>query len=116
MSILDKVRKELKGGLDFMEGKEKGNINDLNKYESVNIIDFGFLIDRDSKEEYACFVVYEEGKYFYFGGSVVTEKLRRIQEALTSEELTELLMEGLPVKFVNKKSEKGRKYIDMVVQ
>lgn len=109
--ILKKVKTELSAGLPFMEGREKGSI--VADYE-LTINEFDFLVDTDSQEPYVCFLVAEDTEHFFFGGGVVTEKLKRIKELLNDEELQELKLEGLKVRFVKKKSkDKNREYMDL---
>lgn len=109
--ILKKVKTELSAGLPFMEGREKGSI--VADYE-LTINEFDFLVDTDSQEPYVCFLVAEDNEHFFFGGGVVTEKLKRIKELLNDEELQELKSEGLKVRFVKKKSkDKNREYMDL---
>lgn len=109
--ILKKVKAELSAGLPFMEGKEKGSI--VAGYE-FTIKEFDFLVDTDNQEPYVCFLVAEDEEHFFFGGSVVTEKLRRIKELLTEEELNDLKSTGLKVNFIQKKSkDKNREYMDL---
>ena len=109
--ILKKVKTELSAGLHFMEGREKGSI--VADYE-LTINEFDFLTDSETQEPYVCFLVAEDKEHFFFGGGVVTEKLKRIKEVLTDEELNELKGEGLKVKFVKKKSkDRNREYMDL---
>lgn len=109
--ILKKVKAELSAGLPFMEGRENGTI--VCGYE-FTITEFGFLTDNENERPYVSFLVKEDDEHFFFGGSVITEKLQTIKNLLTEEELTELLNEGLKVTFVKKKSkDKNREYTDM---
>lgn len=109
--ILKKVKNELSAGLPFMEGREKGSI--VAGYE-MTIGEFDFLVDGDSKEPYVAFLVKEDAEHFFFGGGVVTEKLKRLKECLTEEELKQLKSEGLKVKFEKKTSkDKKREYTDL---
>lgn len=106
-NVLEKARGILVNGIEFMEGREKGEL-ELNK-EYV-IVDFDFLSSADG--EYVVFIDRNDDKNFYFGGQVITQKLKEIKELLTERELAELLDNGIPVKFEEKKSQKSRrKYI-----
>ena len=109
--ILKKVKAELSAGLPFMEGREKGNIVfDM----PLTIEEFDFLTDNEKNEPYVCFLLREDNNNFYFGGGVVTEKLKAIKDILSDEELKTLKENGLKVTFVKKKSkDKNREYTDM---
>ena len=106
MSILEKVKKQMEKQANVMEGRTKGEIKELTAYL---IKDFTILKDKDTGNEYSAFIVEGNDEEFFFGGSVVTDKLKRICDMLTDEELAELKKEGLPVMFVGKKSKNKRK-------
>ena len=110
MSILEKVKKQMEKQANVMEGRTKGEIKELTAYL---IKDFTILKDKNTGNEYSAFIVEGNGEEFFFGGAVVTDKLKRICDMLTDEELAELKKEGLPVMFVGKKSKNKRTYIDM---
>ena len=109
MSILNKVKKQMEKQANVMEGRTKGEVKELTAYI---IKDFTILKDKDDNQ-YCAFIVDDNDDEFFFGGSVVTDKLIRIKDMLTDEELSELKKEGLPVVFVGKKSKNKRTYIDM---
>ena len=110
MSILEKVKKQMEKQANVMEGREKGKIKELT---AKLIKDFTILKDKNAGNEYTAFIVEGNDEEFFFGGAVVTDKLLRIKEMLTDEELDELTKEGLHVMFVGKKSKNKRTYIDM---
>ena len=110
MSILEKVKKQMEKQANVMEGRTKGEIKELTAYL---IKDFTILKDKDTGNEYSAFIVEGNDEEFFFGGSVVTDKLKRICDMLTDEELAELKKEGLPVMFVGKKSKNKRNYMDI---
>ena len=109
MSILNKVKKQMEKQANVMEGRTKGEVKELTAYV---IKDFTILKDKEDNQ-YCAFIVDGNDEEFFFGGTVVTDKLIRIKEMLTDEELSELKKEGLPVMFVGKKSKNKRTYIDM---
>lgn len=94
-------------GLPFMEGKEKGDMDNLIN-RTVTINDYGFMKDQDA--EYAVFTCKEDDGFFYFGGGVTTDCLKKIDEQFTDDEIAELLEEGLPVHFEKRKSKNKREY------
>ena len=72
------------------------------------IKEFGFLIDPEKDEPYACIVTAEEPTKFYFTGSVITEQLKVLEDEGYREEIEN---EGLPFISEQKKGKKsGNKY------
>ena len=110
MSIFEKVKEEMEKQANLMKGRTKGEIKELTVYL---IKDFIILKDKNTDSEYSAFIVEGNDEEFFFGGSVVTDKLKRICDMLTDEELAELKKEGISVLFVGKKSKNKRTYIDM---
>ena len=110
MSILEKVKKQMEKQANVMEGRTKGEIKELTAYL---IKDFTILKDKNTDSDYSAFIVEGNDEEFFFGGAVVTDKLKRITDLLTDSELEELKKEGIPVMFVTKKSKNKRNYMDM---
>lgn len=105
--LLEKVVGELEVGLPFMDGRTKSTL--ITETE-LTINNLGFL--KGDNGEYAVITFKEDDQQFYFGGSVVTEKLKKITSIL-GESQDEFLKQGLlKVKFVTKTSDKNRMYID----
>lgn len=102
-NLISKVQK-LNGGLPFMEGKEKGEII-MGTLYLIN--DFGFLNGNDG--EYVVFTVKGNDSHFFFGGSVLTEKMKELENILTEDEIAQILNEGLEVIFEQKKAEKTKR-------
>jgi hypothetical protein len=102
-SLQDRV-KEFSISLPLMEGREKGDFSRLHG-ETVSIADYGFM--KDDNKEYVAFVVKEDPQYFYFGGQVLTDNMRQLDEDGYSEEIRK---DGLPVLFQTKKSKNKREY------
>ncbi len=106
--------KELQNSLPFMEGKEKGEMKRLHN-DNFTIREYGFLIGEDEKthdeKEYVCFVVDEDTEHFYFGGQVLTESMKELEEDGYHEEINS---EGLPVYFESKKSKNKREYTSVI--
>ena len=113
---MTKTMKELKARtkgfsnlLPFMEGKDKGDINRIVD-TNVTIVEYGFLQgtgDDGSNKDYICFVVKEDPQHFYFGGQVLTENMRDLDEEGFGDAIRK---EGLPVQFSKKKSKNKREY------
>ena len=104
-SIISKIKNELSGGIPFMEGREKADVT-LNTIYTIT--DYGYLKAEDG--EYIVFVAKENDKNFYFGGSVITNKMKELEMLLSKEELEEILSEGIEVIFNQKVSKNKRKY------
>ena len=101
--------KEFDVRLPFMEGRDKGETKEL--LGTVNtIIEYGFL-PNDNGEAYACFIVKERPGKFYFGGSVITDRLTQMEAEGYHEEIVEL---GLPVLMTEKKSKNNRTFTNVV--
>ena len=110
-NLLKRLKKELETGLPFMEGRENGKITCEMKY---TITDFGYLRDKKTQQPYVCFISKENEQKFFFGGSVVTDTFKKIEAILSSEELAQILNEGLQVVFHEQKSKDNlRTYIVM---
>lgn len=116
MSNNETMRKSLKDRakefdtlLPFMEGRDKGDTKEL--LGTVNTIrDFGFL-PNDKGEFYAAFIVDERPKKFYFGGTVMTDRLTQLDQDGYHEDV---VAEGLPVLMTEKKSKNNRTFTNVV--
>jgi len=88
------------GSVPFMEGREKA---DLMLDEILTIDDYGFINGKDG--EYVVLSCLEYPKFFFFGGSVVTQKVRALIDGESEQEVKELLSKfGLTTQFTEKKS------------
>ena len=103
-SLKDRA-KEFSVSLPFMEGREKGDMKELHGQVST-ICDYGFLTG-DKGNDYAAFIVKERSGKFYFGGQVLTDQLQQLEAEGYHEEIVE---EGLPVLFGEKKSKNKQTY------
>ena len=113
LEILKQVKNNLEVTLPIMEGREKGSLV-LNV--DMTVQDWGYLTDHEKNEDYVAFIVKEDNNNFYFGGSVTTDKFKKI-DLMGEEVVTTLKSNGLPVVFEEKKSKSsGMKYHDMVIK
>lgn len=107
---LREVAKALQNSLPIMENREKGDIDRLQN-DNFTIRDYGFLMGEDEKthedKEYACFIVDEDEQNFYFGGQVLTDQLKELDNLGYHEAVVN---EGLPVRFGKKQSKNKRNY------
>ena len=103
---LRKFTNQLKNKLEILEGKEKGNKQDiLDKVVTIN--DYGFINSKDG--QYAVFVV-KENNNFYNASSLLTDYLKAMEAEGAHEQIR---TEGLPIRLVEKTSSNNRKYIDV---
>lgn len=106
-SLRDRA-KEFDVQLPFMEGREKGETKELLGQVST-ICEYGFL-PNETGEPYACFIVKERPSKFYFGGSVLTDRLSQFEAEGYHEAI---VAEGLPVLMAEAKAKKSnRTYTD----
>lgn len=100
--------KEFDVRLPFMEGREKGETKEL--LGTVNtIVDYGF-IPNETGEVYACFIVKERANKFYFGGTVITDRLQQMDLEGYHDDI---VAEGLPVLMTEKKSRNNRTFTNV---
>lgn len=88
------------GGIDFMDTHTKGDASTLIG-KTVTIIDFGF-IKSDDGGDYAVFITEEDSEHFFFGNSVLTDKLHLVENAGRKDEI-----HLHPVTFTKQVSKKG---------
>lgn len=93
--------------LPLMDGRDKGETKELLGTDNT-IIDYGFL-HNENGEPYAAFVVKERPNKFYFGGMALTDQLLQLDAEGYHDDV---LAEGLPVRFTEKKSKGNRTYVN----
>jgi hypothetical protein len=85
-----------------MKDRDKANFNDL--IGRVVIIDnYDFLLDSPDKE-YICFTIKDDPAHFYFGGKVLTDQMKHLDNEGYGDEIRR---DGIPVKFTEKKAKKA---------
>jgi hypothetical protein len=103
MSLKDKAMSMNGGnGIDFMDGRTKGDVKSLND-QTVTVIDFAYLTGDDGA--YIVFIIKEDKEHFYFGASVMTGNFQEF----TADEVEEIKAVGIPVKLYEKKNKKGNR-------
>lgn len=111
--ILKQVKNQLEVTLPLMEGRDKGSLV-LNT--DMTVIDWGYLVDHEKNEDYVAFIVKEDPANFYFGGSVTTDKFKKIDD-MGEEIVAALKSNGVPVMFESKKSKaSGMTYHGMIIK
>lgn len=103
-SLKDRA-KEFAISLPFMDGREKGETKELLGQVST-IVDYGFL-PSDKGGDYVVFITKERSNKFYFGGQVLTDQMQQLEAEGYHEEI---VAEGLPVLFGEKKSRNKQTY------
>jgi hypothetical protein len=93
---------EMSSVLPFLDGREKGQLKGLIGNQ-VTINQFGFLMDNTKNEEYVAFTIVEDEKRFYFGGMVLTDQLKTLENEGFRGEIEK---DGLPALFTEKKGKK----------
>ena len=105
MSLREKAESMNSGkGIEFMEGRTKGETEELLE-KTVTIRDYAFITGEEG--EYAVFIVDEDKKKFFFGGKVLTDNLK----SFDLSDHAEVIADGLPTKFTQRKSKAKRNYI-----
>ena len=107
-SLRERAKEFSSLGLPFMEGREKGETDELLGQEST-ICDYGFL-PNDKGEPYAVFIVKERSDKFYFGGEVLTDRLTQLENEGYGDAVR---TEGLPILMTKKKSKNNRNYTNV---
>lgn len=105
---------QLSSRVASMENREKGNLSDICDNVPRHICAYDFMTNDEG--EYAVFDILEDCNNFYFGNSLITEKLKEIDKAIKADIITigDLMEQG--VVFRRATSAKGRTYttIDFV--
>lgn len=109
MKSLRERAKEFDVRLPFMENRKKGDTKELLGQDST-INEYGFL-PNEAGEVYAVFTVAERSDKFYFGGTVITDRLLKLEEDGYHEAI---VAEGLPVRMSEAKSKNNRTFINVV--
>ena len=100
--------KEFSVQLPFMDGREKGDAKML-LAQVTTITDYGFLSGDDNKE-YVVFITKEHSKLFFFGGVVLTDQIRQLDDEGYRDEIIE---NGLPMLMTEKRSRNNRTYVNI---
>ena len=91
----------------LMDGREKGDLDSIKGVETT-ITDYDFVNGDDG--EYVVFTTHENPQLFYFGSTVLTQQMRKIEDAGYHEDVKK---DGLPVKLYDRKSKNKRTYTDV---
>jgi len=100
---LRELAKALQNDLPLMNNRTKGEQEDLIG-EIVTIEDYDFM--KGENGAYVVFTVKEYPEQFFFGGSVLTEQLQKVEEA---EMHDQVISEGLPMLLTKKQSKETKR-------
>jgi hypothetical protein len=93
------------GGVPFMEGRTKAD--QLPVGSPVTITEFGFIKGEDG--DYVVLGLKEDTRLFYFGGTIVTDKMKQLEAMMDQADKDEIAIEGIPVLFTKKVAKKGKR-------
>lgn len=100
--LISQAKEVTASGLPFMEGKEKIELKDGSKFIVKN---YGYLNSNDGD-----FVVIADDNSFAFGGSVVTDSFKKLDDSMSGDSIAQLLEHGIEIKIAKKKSKTKREY------
>lgn len=96
--------------IEFMVGREKA---ELPMGQILTVVDYDYL--NGDNGEYVVFICREDQNHFFFGGSVVTDKFKKIDQAFIEFEKEELLANGIELVATKKKSNSTKRiYTDVL--
>lgn len=102
MDLIKKAQELTASGLPFMDGKDKVSLEDGMIYVVKN---YGYLESEDGE-----FVVVADDTTYAFGGSLITESFKKLDEHLDGTDIEELLKDGIEIGIKKKKSKNKRDY------
>ena len=108
LNLIQSLKAMTANGLPFMDGKEK---MDLPKNQLITITEYGFMEGEDG--EFVVIVTKEYPNYFMFGGMVLTNKMKQVDEGFTDEQKHEILNMGIELVCTEKLSKAKRKYTNV---
>ena len=104
-SIINQIKKEHEvQGIPFMEGRTLSTM-EVGRIYTIN--DFGFI--NGDKGEYVVVSTKEDEKVFYFGGMVLTQLMKDIEENYTEEQVSVLMEHGFRIKIDKVKAKSSKR-------
>lgn len=107
--LIKQAQEVTKSGLPFMDGKEKLEVTGDVLGRVLTVDDFGYLDGDDG--EYVVIAPKEYPKHFIYGGSVVTDAFKKLEEKMGNENMAALIQHGITFKLTELVSKNKRKYI-----
>ena len=107
--LIKQAQEVTKSGLPFMDGREKLEVTGELLNNILTVDDYGYLDGDDG--EYVVISLKEYPKHFIYGGSVVTDAFKKLEEKIGAENMAQLIQYGLTFRLSELISKNKRKYI-----
>lgn len=107
--LIKQAQEVTKSGLPFMDGREKLEITGEVLNNILTVDDYGYLDGDDGN--YVVISLKEYPKHFIYGGSVVTDAFKKLEEKIGAENMAQLIQYGLTFRLSELISKNKRKYV-----
>ena len=107
--LIKQAQEVTMSGLPFMDGREKLEITGEVLNNILTVDDYGYLDGDDGN--YVVISLKEYPKHFIYGGSVVTDAFKKLEEKIGAENMAQLIQHGLTFRLSELISKNKRKYI-----
>ena len=107
--LIKQAQEVTKSGLPFMDGREKLEITGEVLNNILTVDDYGYLDGDDGN--YVVISLREYPNHFIYGGSVVTDAFKKLEEKIGAENMAQLIQHGLTFRLSELISKNKRKYI-----
>ena len=107
--LIKQAQEVTKSGLPFMDGREKLEITGEVLNNILTVDDYGYLDGDDGN--YVVISLREYPKHFIYGGSVVTDAFKKLEEKIGAENMAQLIQHGLTFRLSELISKNKRKYV-----
>lgn len=107
--LIKQAQEVTKSGLPFMDGREKLEVTGEVLNNILTVDDYGYLDGDDGN--YVVISLKEYPKHFIYGGSVVTDAFKKLEEKIGAENMAQLIQYGLTFRLSELVSKNKRKYV-----
>ena len=107
--LIKQAQEVTKSGLPFMDGREKLEITGEVLNNILTVDDYGYLDGDDGN--YVVISLREYPNHFIYGGSVVTDAFKKLEEKIGAENMAQLIQYGLTFRLSELISKNKRKYV-----
>ena len=107
--LIKQAQEVTMSGLPFMDGKEKLEVTGEVLNNILTVDDYGYLEGDDG--EYVVISLKEYPHHFIYGGSVVTDAFKKLENKIGAESIAQLIQHGLTFRLSELVSKNKRKYI-----
>ena len=107
--LIKQAQEVTKSGLPFMDGREKLEITGEVLNNILTVDDYGYLDGDDGN--YVVISLREYPNHFIYGGSVVTDAFKKLEEKIGAENMAQLIQHGLTFRLSELISKNKRKYV-----